>query len=86
MAGGPIVCVTVSVDASHWCRHTNNYNRCEVWSNFEIADLDLWRSEVYAEYFDFLDASGGFYYEAGAANSFFFVFAKIGLFSAGETQ
>jgi alpha 1,2-mannosyltransferase len=34
-----------------------------VWSNFEIADLDLWRSEAYSKFFDFLDEKGGFYYE-----------------------
>ncbi|KAG5728003.1 Glycolipid 2-alpha-mannosyltransferase [Termitomyces sp. T112] len=39
------------------------YNRCHFWSNFEIADLDLWRSEAYNKYFDFLDERGGFYYE-----------------------
>jgi alpha 1,2-mannosyltransferase len=35
----------------------------EVWSNFEIADLDFWRSEAYMKYFEYLDAQGGFYYE-----------------------
>lgn len=39
------------------------FNRCHFWSNFEIADLDLWRSEAYTKYFDFLDKKGGFYYE-----------------------
>ncbi|KAG5642957.1 hypothetical protein DXG03_001839 [Asterophora parasitica] len=39
------------------------YNRCHFWSNFEIADLDLWRGEAYGKFFDFLDAKGGFYYE-----------------------
>ncbi|KAF5380813.1 hypothetical protein D9615_003967 [Tricholomella constricta] len=39
------------------------YNRCHFWSNFEIADLDLWRGEAYNKFFDFLDAQGGFYYE-----------------------
>jgi alpha 1,2-mannosyltransferase len=34
-----------------------------VWSNFEIADMNLWRGEAYAKYFDHLEASGGFYYE-----------------------
>lgn len=29
-----------------------------VWSNFEIADLDLWRSESYTKFFDFLDSKG----------------------------
>jgi len=39
------------------------YNRCHFWSNFEIADLDLWRSEAYMKFFEFLDQKGGFYYE-----------------------
>lgn len=34
-----------------------------VWSNFEIADLDFFRSETYETYFDFLDSTGNFYYE-----------------------
>ncbi|CAK5277907.1 unnamed protein product [Mycena citricolor] len=44
-------------------RRKGYYNRCHFWSNFEIADLDLWRSESYLKYFDFLDRKGGFYYE-----------------------
>lgn len=39
------------------------YNRCHFWSNFEIADLDLWRGEAYSKFFEFLDEKGGFYYE-----------------------
>ncbi|KAJ7124319.1 glycosyl transferase, partial [Mycena epipterygia] len=33
------------------------------WSNFEIADLDLWRSEPYMKSFDYLDSTGGLYYQ-----------------------
>jgi len=40
-----------------------SYNLCHFWSNFEIADMNLWRGEAYAKYFDHLEASGGFYYE-----------------------
>ncbi|TFK76427.1 glycosyltransferase family 15 protein [Pluteus cervinus] len=40
-----------------------NYNRCHFWSNFEIADMDLWRGEAYTKFFEFLDKEGGFYYE-----------------------
>jgi len=40
-----------------------SYNRCHFWSNFEIADLDFWRSEAYTKYFEKLDRAGGFYYE-----------------------
>jgi len=39
------------------------YNLCHFWSNFEIADMNLWRSEAYTKYFEHLDATGGFYYE-----------------------
>jgi len=39
------------------------YNLCHFWSNFEIADLDFWRSEAYTAFFEYLDRSGGFYYE-----------------------
>ncbi|KAK6359309.1 hypothetical protein TWF696_000472 [Orbilia brochopaga] len=39
------------------------YNGCHFWSNFEIASLDLWRSEAYRKYFDHLDNAGGFFYE-----------------------
>jgi hypothetical protein len=34
-----------------------------VWSNFEIADIELWRTEAYTKYFEYLDSKGGFYYE-----------------------
>jgi hypothetical protein len=40
-----------------------------VWSNFEIADMDLWRSKAYSDYFDFLDEQGGFYYEVSLVTS-----------------
>ncbi|CED85436.1 glycosyltransferase family 15 protein [Phaffia rhodozyma] len=40
-----------------------HYNLCHFWSNFELGDLNFWRSEPYQAYFDFLDAKGGFYYE-----------------------
>lgn len=41
----------------------NRYNMCHYWSNFEISDMDFWRSEAYTRFFDFLEAKGGFYYE-----------------------
>ncbi|KAJ7874645.1 glycosyltransferase family 15 protein [Mycena leptocephala] len=40
-----------------------SYNRCHFWSNFEIASLDFWRSEPYTRFFEYLDRTGGFYYE-----------------------
>lgn len=39
------------------------YNLCHFWSNFEIADMNLWRSQEYRDYFEYLDKKGGFYYE-----------------------
>ncbi|KAG8824875.1 alpha 1,2-mannosyltransferase 2.4.1 [Serendipita sp. 401] len=40
-----------------------SYNLCHFWSNFEIGDLDFWRSEAYTKFFEHLDQEGGFYYE-----------------------
>ncbi|EPY54250.1 alpha-1,2-mannosyltransferase [Schizosaccharomyces cryophilus OY26] len=40
-----------------------DYSLCHFWSNFEIADLDFFRSDAYQKYFDYLDNSGGFFYE-----------------------
>ncbi|ODQ63772.1 glycosyl transferase, partial [Nadsonia fulvescens var. elongata DSM 6958] len=40
-----------------------DYNLCHFWSNFEVADMDFWRGEAYTKYFDYLDRSGGFFYE-----------------------
>ncbi|ANB13417.1 Ktr4p [Sugiyamaella lignohabitans] len=39
------------------------YSTCHFWSNFEIGDMDFWRSKPYQEYFDHLDRAGGFFYE-----------------------
>ncbi|KAF7971207.1 hypothetical protein HWV62_21902 [Athelia sp. TMB] len=41
----------------------HSYNLCHFWSNFEIADMDFWRSEAYTKFFDYLESKGGFYYE-----------------------
>ncbi|KZP02585.1 glycosyltransferase family 15 protein [Athelia psychrophila] len=40
-----------------------NYNMCHYWSNFEIADMDFFRSDAYTKFFEYLDSKGGFYYE-----------------------
>ncbi|KAJ7740301.1 glycosyltransferase family 15 protein [Mycena metata] len=40
-----------------------DYNMCHFWSNFEIADMNFWRGETYMKFFEFLDKTGGFYYE-----------------------
>ena len=39
------------------------WNLCHFWSNFEIADLDWFRSLDYRKFFDFLDREGGIYFE-----------------------
>lgn len=41
----------------------NTYNYCHFWTNFEIADLNFFRSEVYQSFFNYLDQEGGFFYE-----------------------
>ncbi|KAI9723053.1 MAG: hypothetical protein M1812_001502 [Candelaria pacifica] len=41
----------------------NGYSTCHFWSNFEIADMDFWRSQPYEDYFNHLDRAGGFFYE-----------------------
>ncbi|GME75061.1 unnamed protein product [Ambrosiozyma monospora] len=40
-----------------------SFNMCHFWSNFEIADMDFYRSEEYMHFFNFLDQKGGIYYE-----------------------
>ncbi|KAI0395482.1 glycolipid 2-alpha-mannosyltransferase-domain-containing protein [Xylariaceae sp. FL0594] len=39
------------------------YNNCQFYSNFEIGSLAFFRSKEHREYFDYLDKTGGFYYE-----------------------
>lgn len=41
----------------------NNYSTCHFWSNFEIGDMNFFRDEAYTKYVDYLENSGGFYYE-----------------------
>ncbi|ODV62844.1 glycosyltransferase family 15 protein [Ascoidea rubescens DSM 1968] len=41
----------------------HTYNLCHFWSNFEIGNLNFFRSQKYREYFDHLDKTGGFFYE-----------------------
>ncbi|GAV28993.1 hypothetical protein PMKS-002472 [Pichia membranifaciens] len=40
-----------------------SYNLCHFWSNFEIGDLNFFRSQAYLDYFNYLSKTGGFYYE-----------------------
>jgi mannosyltransferase len=39
------------------------WNLCHYWSNFEIADLDFFRGNMYQKLFKHLDHQGGFYDE-----------------------
>lgn len=39
------------------------YNNCQFFSNFEIGSLGFFRGEANQRYFEYLDESGGFYYE-----------------------
>jgi len=41
----------------------NHWNLCHFFNNFEIADMDFFRSDPYRELFSYLDHDGGFYYE-----------------------
>ncbi|KAF5094865.1 hypothetical protein D0Z00_003365 [Geotrichum galactomycetum] len=43
--------------------NSETYNTCHYWSNFEIGDLSFYRSKEYQEFFEYLDATGGFFYE-----------------------
>lgn len=42
---------------------TSGYSTCHFWSNFEIGDLEFFRSETFQAYFRHLDEAGGFFYE-----------------------
>lgn len=42
---------------------STDYNMCHFWSNFEIGNLNFWRSKEYLTFFEFLSKSGGFHYE-----------------------
>lgn len=44
-------------------RLANGYSTCHFWSNFEIGDMNFWRSPAYEAYFNHLDRAGGFFYE-----------------------
>ena len=34
----------------------------------EIADMEFWRGEAYTAYVDYLESTGGFYYEVKAVD------------------
>ncbi|KAG0170529.1 alpha 1,2-mannosyltransferase 2.4.1 [Apophysomyces sp. BC1034] len=47
-----------------WMMDENNeFNFCQLWSNFQIVDLAFLRSIEFQTYFKHLDRAGGFFYE-----------------------
>ncbi|KAF8000147.1 hypothetical protein HF325_005076 [Metschnikowia pulcherrima] len=42
---------------------TGGYSTCHFWLNFEIADMDFYRSDAYSNWFKHLESTGKFYYE-----------------------
>ena len=36
---------------------------CHFWNNFELGSFSIFRDQTYLDYFNYLDKSGGFYYE-----------------------
>ncbi|ODQ82824.1 glycosyltransferase family 15 protein [Babjeviella inositovora NRRL Y-12698] len=40
----------------------SEYNMCHYWSNFELGDMEFFRSDAYREYFKALDRTGGYFY------------------------
>jgi hypothetical protein len=57
-----------------------------VWSNFEIADMDFWRSEAYTKFFEYLENTGGFYYEVSFRYLFFVSYSPTAIHRDGETH
>ncbi|GAM38457.1 hypothetical protein TCE0_033f09195 [Talaromyces pinophilus] len=55
--------LTDSVLRPDHTKAAHGYSTCHFWSNFEIGDLDFWRSQTYRDYFDYLDQTGNFFYE-----------------------
>ncbi|KAI7849650.1 nucleotide-diphospho-sugar transferase [Circinella umbellata] len=42
---------------------SQGFNKCHFWNNFQIADMNFFRGELYQRYFDFIDNSNGIFYE-----------------------
>lgn len=51
------------LNTAHHTSQGDGWNLCHYWSNFEIADLDFFRSAPYQALFKHLDRKGGFYEE-----------------------
>ena len=60
--------------AAHCC-----LDRSQFYNNFEVAPFSLWRDKQFIEYFDYLDKTGGFYYErwGDAPMRSFYLITKI---------
>ncbi|ORY65989.1 glycolipid 2-alpha-mannosyltransferase [Pseudomassariella vexata] len=48
---------------AHRDRHGDEWSMCHYWSNFEIADMNFFRTREYMDLFEYLDRKGGFYFE-----------------------
>ncbi|CCD25116.1 putative mannosyltransferase NDAI_0E02990 [Naumovozyma dairenensis CBS 421] len=46
----------------------NSFNQCSFWSNFEVANLNFFRSSAFNKFFESLDNNGGFFYERWATD------------------
>ncbi|BFZ54599.1 putative mannosyltransferase ktr4 [Savitreella phatthalungensis] len=44
-------------------QEANGYSTCHFWSNFEIANMKIWRDQKYEALIEQLDADAGFFYE-----------------------
>ncbi|KAI8096791.1 nucleotide-diphospho-sugar transferase [Halteromyces radiatus] len=42
---------------------SSDYNNCHFWSNFQVADLSFFKGTEYQDFFDYIDHSGGIFYE-----------------------
>lgn len=42
---------------------TSGYSTCHFWTNFEIGNMDFYRGEAYNTWVNYLEQTGGFYYE-----------------------
>jgi mannosyltransferase len=64
-----------------------SYNMCHFWSNFEIANLDWFRSKEYNDFFNTMDRSGGFWMErvrpSLVLNSLFHTNTKLSSLTVG---
>jgi mannosyltransferase len=50
-------------DVDPYAMEGETYNMCHFWSNFEIANLDWFRSKDYNDFFNAMDRSSGFWME-----------------------